>query len=80
MRFYPSLDKLPEETNDQFCQRYADSIPPKALLNTIMYNMLRLEESRGPVWSQIGSLTGHGHGISSAIANKYMPLLEENIR
>ena len=73
MRSYKLPDKLPTESNEEWCDRAAASIPPEALLADIVQGMHRLRKRRGPAWSQMGQLCGHGSGISSAIVKRFMP-------
>lgn len=72
-RLYEPPDRLEGESNEEWCDRYAASIPPEALLTEIVSNMHRLRKRRGPAWSQMGMLSGHGSGVSSAIVKRFMP-------
>lgn len=72
-RAYKAPPKLASETNEEWCDRYVAMMPPEALLAEIVHNMHRLRKRRGPAWSQIGMLTGHGSGVSSAIVKRFMP-------
>ena len=81
MRAYPSLDRLEGESNEAWCDRYAASMPPEALLAEIIASMHRLRKRRGPAWSQINKMTGHGSGVSSAIVKRFLnPTPEDAIR
>ena len=81
-RAYSPPPILEGETNQEWCDRYAAMMPPEALLAEIVQNMHRLRKRRGPVWSQIGVLTGHGSGVSSAIVRRFMsrPCPDEAVR
>jgi|WetSurMetagenome_2_1015567.scaffolds.fasta_scaffold38137_7 hypothetical protein len=70
---YTPPARLPDETNEQWCDRYVASMPAEALLSEIIATMHNNRKRRGPAWSQIGYYTGHGSGVSSAIVKRFMP-------
>lgn len=75
-RSYSLPGRLPTETNWEWCQRAADSIPPEVLAEALIryiHDSKSRKRRRVPVWSEIGDLLGHGAGVSSAIAEKYWP-------
>jgi hypothetical protein len=73
---YKPPEKTDGESNWDWCRRYAASIPPEVLLHDIMKAMHANRKRRryaDPLWAQIGKLTGHGSGVSTAIVNHYYP-------
>lgn len=81
-RMYKAPAKLPEETNEQWCDRYVAGMSPEDVLMEIIATMHLMRKRRGPAWSQIGYYTGHGSGVSSAIVKRFMPapVPEEAVR
>jgi hypothetical protein len=79
---YDAPERIAGETNEQWCDRYAASIPADALLSEIVAGMHQLRKRRGPVWSQLGQLCGHGSGVSSALVRRFAkyPLTEDDTR
>lgn len=72
-RSYESPAHHDGETNEEWCARYAASIPPGALLAEIVVRMHERREEHGPAWAQLRDLCGHGSGVSSAIVKSYFP-------
>ena len=73
--FNKDVPKLPNEGNWEWCQRYANEIPPDIIIRALL---IYIDENarRGdltPLWSKVGAATGNGSGVSSAIVNKYLP-------
>lgn len=66
-------ERLPEETNGEWCDRYASMMSAEEVLQQVIVEMHRKRKRRGPAWSQIGQATGHGSGVSSAIVKRFMP-------
>lgn len=64
-------EKRIDESNQDWCTRAANSIQPEILLKEILSGMDDIRKSRGPVWSQLSHLIGHGSGISSAIVRRF---------
>lgn len=72
-RAYDAPPRIEGETNENWCDRYAASIPAEALLTEIVMTMHTLRKRRGPAWAQMSKLCGHGSGVSSAIIKRFMP-------
>lgn len=72
MRNYEAPPRLEGESNQEWCDRYAASIPADELLAEMILSMHRLRKRRGPAWSQVGQLCGHGSGVSSAIVRRFL--------
>jgi hypothetical protein len=71
MRTYKLPDKLPTETNQEWCDRAAASIPAEEIVRmTIEYFHARRHHG-GPAWSKIGMILDHGSGVSSAIVRRF---------
>ena len=73
----PIMSKLPDESNWDFCNRLADSIPPAEIVKVLLKFIKRTEMKKGrmrarPLWSIVGDATTHGSGVSSAIVRKYL--------
>lgn len=76
VRDYNLPDKYIDEDNCEWCRRAADSIPDEALRAIADELNQRLRKSKG--WphvirsasSHIGDITGHGSGVSMAIAER----------
>lgn len=76
MRRYKLPDKLETETNAEWCDRAAASIPAEEIVRQMI--MFYHRRSRGvPVWSKVGEIVGHGSGVSSAIVRRFCPELDD---
>jgi hypothetical protein len=74
----PSL--LPGEENWEWCQRAAEVIPPEYVLGSLIDYLDRRERRTGrPAWGLIKKITGHGSGVSAAIAARYRIPIEPRI-
>ncbi len=62
-------EKRPDESNTQYCQRAADSIPADVLLTQIISFCVQAM-GWGRTTDVVQSCTNHGRGISSAIVRR----------
>jgi len=72
------MERLPNETNMDFCRRWAKSIDKDTLIRQLLRQIEAMERrrrvgSRQPLWALIGEATDHGSGVSSAIVELYLP-------
>lgn len=74
MRGYDLPKRDEGETNWEWCQRVARTIPPELLLKEIVRTLQYQEKTsrnKTPAWSRMGMLTNHGAGVSQAIIQRY---------
>jgi hypothetical protein len=70
------IEKLPEETNWEFCQRVAAAKDPKKLVTELLryiHTHRKRADKNVPLWSFVGEATNHGSGVSCAIVDLYFP-------
>lgn len=74
MRAYTLPERMPEETEWQWCCRAAESIPPKELVKQLLERMAKTcKKSKRPLWAMVGEATSHGSTVSAAIVHAYLP-------
>ena len=72
---YPMIDRLPNESNWDYCMRRARDINKDELIKSLLrqiQSMAKKRRDRFPLWSYVGEATNHGCGISSAIVEVYL--------
>lgn len=73
MRTYKLPEKLPTETNTEWCDRAAASIPAEEIVRMTIEYFHAHRRRGGPAWSKIGKITDHGSGVSCAIVRRFAP-------
>ena len=74
MREWTLPDRMPGESNEDWCKRAAESIPAESLMRRmIAYLDGRGDKARGklPTWAVVSDVTGHGSGVSHEIVNRF---------
>lgn len=68
----------PDESNNQWLRRAAESIPAEALMRQIVDHLMRPGKRRKGefkrwtyAWSKLGEMIGHGSGVSGAIVDRF---------
>lgn len=71
-RGYELPDKDPGESNDDWCNRAAESIPAEVLMRQLIAYLMRKKKWNG-AWSFVGDFTCHGSGVAGAIVRRFLP-------
>jgi len=74
-RRYAVPEQMPGESNSDWCERAAATIPAEEVLHALVLyfdaEARRTNKSRYLIWSHIGAAMGHGSGVAAAIAERF---------